>query len=181
MMQTDSVSLIIHSIKSCLEKGETVAAFYMALTLPDVCGKLKYPLDKPAKRYIAWFDEYIGNYEQSPLAKEDSKWSDFPYMSGKKMYEIRCALLHAGNNDLGQNFNLDEFLFDWNGVIETAGIVDINGKKKSYWRVNVRILIQKIIWATESFLRKENVDKEKMPKINEYGIDDIPTVFKSNK
>lgn len=178
-MKVDSISFLIKEIKNCMDKGECVAAFYMALTLPDICGKLEYPSEKPSKRYILWFDEYIGNYEQSPFAKEDPSWADMPYMSGENMYKIRCSLLHAGTNDLGEEFNLDDFLFQWNGAVERSGVdYDFNGNKRKYWYVNVRLLTQKIMWATEAFIRKGTYNRDDLPKINEYGIEDIPDVFK---
>lgn len=42
------------------------SALSLALTLPDICGKAKYPTDGNKKRYIAWYDEYVGAYEQCP-------------------------------------------------------------------------------------------------------------------
>ena len=40
------------------------SALSLALTLPDICGKAKYPTDGNKKRFIAWYDEYVGAYEQ---------------------------------------------------------------------------------------------------------------------
>lgn len=178
-MKIDSISLLINQINSCLEHNEIPAAFYMSLTLPDVCGLLEFPGLKPSERYIKWFDEHIGQYEQSPLAKEDPSWAEMPYMSGERMYKIRNGLLHACTNDLGEQFKLDEFLFIWQGALETGGIKrDQNGKETKYWHVNVLMIIKKMIWTTEHFIKNGNYDKSKLPTISEYGIENIPDVFK---
>ena len=178
-MKVDSLAFLLKQIQSCLDKNGTVAAFYMALTLPDVCGKLEFPEDKPRDRYIKWFDMYIGEYERSPLAKNDEKWAEIPYMSGENMYKIRCGLLHAGSNDLGEQLDLDEFLFIWDGVVETGGIeTDLNGKARKYWRVSVRILTLKIVWTVQGLIDKGFYKDKELPIINEYGIEDIPDMFK---
>ena len=178
-MKVDSISLLLKQIHNCLDKGENIAAFYMALTLPDVFGKIEYPKDKPSQRYIKWFDLHIGEYEQSPLAKENEEWAKIPYMSGKNLYKIRCGLLHAGTNDLNDQLDLDEFLFCWNGGFETAGIeTDANGNVKKYWRVDTLMLTCKIVWTVEGLLRKGTYKDKQMPTLNEFGIEDIPDIFK---
>lgn len=177
-MEVDSISFIIEQIKECQKQGLTPAALYMALTLPDICGNLEFPLCD-GNPYILWFDKYIGNYKQSPLAKEDPSCAEMPYMTGEKMYRIRNALLHAGTNDLKKRFKLDEFLFVWNGYLASSGIeYDFDGKRKKYWNVNVPMLIDKIVWSTEAFLKKAKYDKTKLPKMVEYGLDSISNVFK---
>ena len=178
-MKVESIPFLLKQIHSCLDKGENVAAFYMALTLPDVCGKIDFPEDKPSERYIKWFDLHIGDYEQSPLAKEDEEWAKLPYMNGNNLYKIRCGLLHAGTNDFGDQLNLNDFLFSWDGAIETAGIEsDGNGNVKKYWRVDTRMLTNKIVWTVEGLIRKGFYKDKEMPVFNEYGIDDIPDVYK---
>ena len=179
-MKIDALSFILEQIKNCLEKNEIPAAFYMALTLPDVCGKLEFPDLSTSERYIKWFDIHIGQYEQSPLAKEDSSWSELPYMSGTNMYKIRNAMLHAGTNDIGDQFKLNDFLFIWDGACETGGIeFDRNGKCKKYWHVNVKMLVQKLVWCSEGFIKNGNYNKSTLPVFNEYGFEDIPDVFKT--
>ena len=180
-MKIDSLSFLLEQIKHCLNNNEIPAAFYMALTLPDVCGMLEFPDLKTSDRYISWFEKHIGQYEQSPLAKKDPSWAEMPYMSGENMYKIRNALLHAGTNDIGYQFDLNDFLFIWDGAYETGGIeTKADGKQIKYWHVNVKILTQKLVWCVEEFIKRGNYDKSKLPVLNEYGFDDIPDVFKIN-
>lgn len=55
-----------------------MGASFLALTISDICGKVLYSdltgNKNSGKRYIKWFDRYIGDYEQSPLAKENPSW-----------------------------------------------------------------------------------------------------------
>ena len=178
-MKVDTISFLLKQIKKCLEKNEIPAAFYMALTLPDICGHLMFPDLKSRPRYIKWFDKYIGNYEQSPLCKEDKEWEELPYLSGETMYKIRNSILHSGNNDLAAQLDLNKFLFIWDGLCESSGIAyDIFGKKSKHWNINIKMLSEKIVWATEAFIKTGSYDKKDLPYLNIYGEDDIPDVFK---
>ena len=71
------------------------SALALALTLPDICGKAKYPTDGNKKRYIAWYDEYVGAYEQCP-----GEEGEMPYLSGEVVYQLRCSFLHQGNPNI---------------------------------------------------------------------------------
>ncbi len=174
-MKVNSVKLIISEINECLKNNLGVGALYMALTLPDVCGFIKYGNIKPHDRFVQWYDEYIGKYE----LQNDSDFK-LPGFSGENVFQIRCALFHEGSNNLQERFKLDKFLFDWNGSVGRSGIeMDEDGKLFSYWHVCVPVLCQTIIWGVQNFLIIENVSEEKIPQFNEYGIEDIPEVFRA--
>ena len=151
----------------------------MALTLPDACGKLAYPQSKTNKeRYIKWFDEYANICTKFP----DYIIPDLPHMDGKVLYKIRCSFLHESSNDLGEEFNLNKFLFIWNGACGESGLEYLPGnKKRRYWYVNARLLTMQIINGVEDFLRNGNYNKNDLPVINEYGIEDCPDIIKIDK
>lgn len=60
------VNQLIDDINKALDNNAYFAALSLALTLTDICGKAKYPDAGNRRRYIDWFDEYIGQYEQCP-------------------------------------------------------------------------------------------------------------------
>lgn len=64
----NGLELIINDVEKSLDKDCLFSALALALTIPDVCGKISYPSKKPSDRYINWFDEHIGNYEKCPDA-----------------------------------------------------------------------------------------------------------------
>lgn len=62
------INKIIEEIDKSLEIEAYLSALSLVLILPDICGKAEYDSNKKNKeRYINWFDEYIGKYEQSPF------------------------------------------------------------------------------------------------------------------
>jgi len=66
----------------------------LALTLPDICGRLENPHAKSEKRFIAWWDKYL-------LAKYSSVVRGRPhiFLAGGDAYSLRCAFLHEGADE----------------------------------------------------------------------------------
>ena len=78
---------LIDDINRALENEAYFAALALALTLPDICGKAKYPNERNGTRYINWYDEYVGKYEQCPC--ETCQENKMPYLSGEVVYQLR--------------------------------------------------------------------------------------------
>ena len=83
---------IVDDINRALDNDAYFAALSLALTLPDVCGKAEYPNESNGKRYIKWYDEYVGKYEQCPC--KECQTNKMPYLSGEVVYSLRNSLLH---------------------------------------------------------------------------------------
>ena len=94
----------ISEIEICLENECYISALALALTLPDICGKAEYPNKSVGKRYIQWYDQYVGSYQksQSPYS------ADMPYLSGEVVYSLRNNFLHAGNPNIEKEKIKDE-------------------------------------------------------------------------
>ena len=59
------IKRIVDDVNKALDHNAYIAALTLALTIPDICGKAYYPELGNKRRYIKWFDEYIGQYELS--------------------------------------------------------------------------------------------------------------------
>ncbi|MBO4845500.1 MAG: hypothetical protein J5525_04250 [Lachnospiraceae bacterium] len=83
----------VEDIRRSLENKCYFAALSLALTLPDICGSAEYPDESVTKRYINWYDEYLGKY----LSKEtEFDGTQNPWMSGEVVYNLRNTFLHQG-------------------------------------------------------------------------------------
>lgn len=154
---------LIEDVNKALEAGCYFAALTLVLTFPDICGKAEYPqVESTKKRYMNWYDEYIGKFEQCPC--EGCQITPMPYLSGEVVYSLRNFLLHQGTPNIdtdNKNINIDKFEL----VIESNKPFDIygdsssiiNGRERTY-RFNVRRLCL-IICNTVRFYYKENKDK----------------------
>ena len=159
------VNEIIREVNQCLDNGCYMAALSLALTLPDICGKAKYPdMEKQTKhRYIKWFDEYIGQYEHD----EEHIEKGMPYLSGELVYSLRCSVLHQGNPNIdGDKFGIIYFellYHQYEGArinvssSEAEIVLDENGKEKAInkkYSVNVRDLCFKLCRLAEYYYNK---------------------------
>ena len=57
------INKLIEEIKIALKNNLYLIALNTSLTLPDICGKAEFPNKTTKRRYIDWFDKYIGQYE----------------------------------------------------------------------------------------------------------------------
>lgn len=92
------------AIARSLETENWYSALTLALTLPDICGKLESPSKSSSKRYIKWFDEYMGGVYSVKINNEK-----LVFLSGRDAYALRCSYLHGGEGDIS-NQRIQELL-----------------------------------------------------------------------
>ena len=159
---------IIEDINKSLDNDCFITALALALTLPDICGKAKYPNEKRNNvRYINWYDECIGSHEQ--CTDDDAQ---MPYLSGEVVYQLRCSLLHQGNPNINKDkvkeeqCKIDRFILvtekkkEWNNLTDSSTKIEIpdeNKLEKAYYReykVNVRRLCYILTACAEDYYNK---------------------------
>lgn len=99
------IDRIVKEIDSSIRNENFLSALALALTLPDVCGKVEYPTEGTGSRYKKWYDEYVGKYEKPPIIYSDEDPNkvvndDMPYMSGEIVYSLRNCFLHQGTPNI---------------------------------------------------------------------------------
>ena len=95
----------IKEIESCLATQHLRCAVGMALTLPDICGKVEYPDEvQVRKRYADWCNQYLWNQGFITLSTSIDENAQH-ILFGDVCYKLRCAFLHSGNTDLNQRKN----------------------------------------------------------------------------
>lgn len=172
------INEIIREINRCMDNGCCIAGLSLALTLPDICGKAYYPELKNKRRYIKWFDEYIGQYEHD----EETIKKGMPYLNGEIVYSLRCSLLHQGNPNIEKNmfgiayfellYHKDEGKNIVAGVVQSDIVVDEKGNEKAVnnrMSINVRDMCWKICRLASICYSK---DKNKFNFFN-YNLVDI--------
>lgn len=139
---------LIEDVNKALDAESYFSALSLVLTLPDICGKAKFPNEKSVgKRYVEWFDEYVGKYEQCPC--EFCEENPMPYLSGEVVYNLRNSLLHQGTPNIdihkikNERNKIDQFQIiiqpknEFNLYSDSSSIM--NGEHRTY-RVNLRRL-----------------------------------------
>jgi hypothetical protein len=114
------------SVLDAVEKESYLPALALALTIPDVYGRIEYPPKPPQKdgvhvftrngkectepclkppstlsHYQKWFDNYVYGYDSfKALAKIPPKFKPF---NGYYCYLLRCKVLHESTHDIHPN------------------------------------------------------------------------------
>ena len=77
----------VDAIRGAISQQNWHGALALALTVPDVCGRLENPALRSEKRYKAWWDKYAAPKFFNMLGAADA-------------YALRCAYLHEGTDDV---------------------------------------------------------------------------------
>lgn len=86
---------LINAVEKAVADRNWYAALSLALTLPDICGKLQEPKQKSQPRYEAWYDKYLLPAYHRNIGPS---WKPTPhtFLCASDCYALRCAYLHQG-------------------------------------------------------------------------------------
>lgn len=158
---------LINSIKQSLENRNWYAALTLALTLPDIAGKIEYPTQRSSRnRYCEWFDNYILDYYTAKVGPEKI---EIIFLSGRDCYALRCAYLHEGNSEItGQSARdvLDDFQFV--APLEKNSIVLHNNRIHDKLQLQVDIFCNDIINGINNWVATNSDDGRKLEQLNNY-------------
>lgn len=84
-----------NAVRDSIKDRNWYSSLTLALTLPDICGRLEFPERSSSKRYVHWFEEYL-------MDKYTSKnpWVRHVFLNGEDAYALRCAYLHQGESNI---------------------------------------------------------------------------------
>ncbi len=83
----------IDATKMAVATGNWYAALSLALTMPDICGRLENPTARSQARFVAWFDKFLLKRYQAPVGASGKLHT---FLCGYDCYALRCAFLHQG-------------------------------------------------------------------------------------
>lgn len=87
------IEVYVDNIKWSLQHKCYFPALALALALPDMCGMAEYPRECVSKRYVDWYDKYLGEF----MAQD---YADTPWLSGEVVYNLRNTFLHQGTPNI---------------------------------------------------------------------------------
>ena len=82
---------LVTAIESAIADKNWVAALFVALSIPDICGYLESPSERAGSRYERWFQEYAAARYSMRSGPEQEH---IQFLLGSDCYVLRCALLH---------------------------------------------------------------------------------------
>lgn len=133
---------IILALKESIEKENWYAALFVALTIPDIFGKIDEPRNNNVgARYIKWYNSYV---------KTKSS-----FLSGPNCYALRCAVLHEGKQDISEQRakDLDDVLNGFDFVIVPPGITIHNNRRGDKLQLQVSEICKEMLYAAETYIK----------------------------
>ncbi|WP_444932878.1 hypothetical protein [Microbulbifer sp. JTAC008] len=131
-----------NSIRKNLETENWYGALFMALTMPDICGKITYPeIEYSGPRYKEWF-----NANLSQINKSNIMGKEVVFLTASDCWALRCSLLHAGTDDITEQRAqevLEKFEFTTLGMHR----IHIN----NILTLNIKAFCNEVIQAVEAW------------------------------
>lgn len=110
-----SIQRFTDALRKAADGENYYAALALALTLPDVCGKIATPTAPSAARYVAWIRRYLpADYWRLGEGAFLPGGRPWPRITPEDFYALRCAYLHEGTDDITEQRirqALDRFKF----------------------------------------------------------------------
>jgi hypothetical protein len=88
---------LIESLEKATKDMNWHAALFIALAIPDICGKFEFPKKNVGERYKTWFDIYLKEFYEKEVGAKREK---VIFLNAADCYSLRCALLHEGSDDI---------------------------------------------------------------------------------
>lgn len=93
----------VEDMRAAFSAEAFISALSLALTFPDVCGKLYDELNglsgNCGERYARWFDRYVAGGGNTQVSKPGESGSDQGFeFCGADCYQLRCVFLHEASN-----------------------------------------------------------------------------------
>ncbi|KNZ41388.1 hypothetical protein [Acetobacterium bakii] len=163
----------INSVRLSIENKNWYSAIFIALSMPDICGKLARPNLGSQARYIEWFDSYLLELNSSIFNGDMAI-----FLTGRDCYALRCSILHEGTDDITTQRvreTLEKIQFT------TLGLHRV--KIDNILTLNVACFCEEMCEAVENWYNDIKSDEvitgriESMLEIKIKGFNPIPGVF----
>lgn len=102
---------IVKEIKGALENELYISALSLALIIPDICGKVKYPDLRTGERYVKWYNEFVSKNFLSRDEVPEFYNESLPKVDGNLIYKLRCSMLHEGDPNVTKDKHCDVDFF----------------------------------------------------------------------
>jgi hypothetical protein len=156
----------VESVRRSIKEKNWYSALSMALTLPDICGRLEAPNKKSQARYEGWFDRYIlGKYQTQAGRFVDAH----TFLCASDCYSLRCAFLHQGDFSI-EDQRAQTVLNNFHFIAPFGNGIEIHKNQSgSTLQLQVDIFCEDICSGVERWLGDVNNDAEIVDRIDKLG------------
>lgn len=139
---------IIQSLETSISNKNWYGALFIALSLPDICGKIDNIHAGSRARYEAWFIEYV----QSKYTVVNTHRNETTiFLSGNDCYALRCAYLHEGQDDISKQ-RAKEVIESFHFIAPLNNMMIHNNKINDKLQLQVDIFCTDIVNGVKQWL-----------------------------
>lgn len=159
---------LIDSIYENLKNENWIGALFIALALPDICGKVDYPGIKSSKeRYKNWFDD---NLQHKYIIEVGANHKRHIFLTGNDLYAFRCAMLHEGSENI-ENQKAREVLQAFILLPQGSHLnyfSNNNNSGKTYLQISIRDLCLEICESVKKWIESKGAEAQLSFEIRNY-------------
>lgn len=151
---------VTSAVREALSKECWLPALTLALTIPDIGGQVEYPefVNKEGrllvgKQYREWFNNHVAHFFADETGFDEDCKPMNPYFTGDMCYQLRCSVLHSGQDVVDFEFGekVDGFDYEYEFEIRLHACdnygewwFDSNAEDNPVRHVHVRIDLEKL-------------------------------------
>jgi hypothetical protein len=155
---------LIDSIEQTINTKNWYAALMLALTIPDITGKIDSPNTGSNKRYADWFDIYLGEKYKAMMGQPKT---EYIFLSGNDCYALRCSFLHEGKSKITHQ-RAREVLEDFQFNAPLEGMTVHCNSSGNKLQLQVDIFSKDIIEGIQKWLIDIKDDAQKQLELNKF-------------
>jgi hypothetical protein len=152
---------IINSLESAVSNKNWYGALFIALSIPDICGKIDAVHTGSQARYATWYEQYVqSNYTYVNTHRNETT----VFLSGNDCYALRCAFLHEGQDDI-TNQRAREAIDNYHFIAPIKNKMIHCNKSNDKLQLQVDIFCTDIINGARQWLSEINEDDQRHERI----------------
>lgn len=137
-----------NSIRNSIKTENWYGAVSLALTLPDICGRLENPEIKSSqKRTIQWFKKWL---EPKYTSRIGAEREEHIFLCGNDFYALRCSFLHQGESNIEMQ-RCKEILNDFQFTPPVPGLCIHRNQRDNKLQLQVDIFCEEIAEAVDNW------------------------------
>lgn len=155
---------LINSVKLSIETKNWYGGLTLALTLPDIAGKIEFPNLSSSKRYSQWYENYMIDKYKSNIGPDRV---EHIFLSGNDCYSLRCSYLHEGKSEISGQTARD-ILEDFEFVVPPEFSIIHKNQMNNKLQLQVNIFCEDVINSIDEWLIDISEDEIKQSKLSNF-------------
>jgi hypothetical protein len=146
----------VDATRAAVGSGNWYAALALALTIPDICGRLETPAMGSQARYVGWYDRYLLRKYQHPVGPSRTLHT---FLCGADCYALRCAYLHQGEFGI-EDQRAQQALLNFHFTPPQPGMFIHNNQMDNVLQLQVDVFCEDVCVGAARWLEAVSADAD---------------------